>query len=76
METKTTNEINCLRNQRDAEWVRVDELTKRLNSVMNVRNDEKAMRLLIIDIQLELSQSRNGFCKHNREVGDCYECEE
>ncbi len=28
-----------------------EELNKKLSSVMNVRNDEKAMRLLIIEIQ-------------------------
>jgi len=35
-------------------FVEVDELNKYLSSVMNVRNNEKSMRLLIIDLQQKI----------------------
>ena len=34
-------------------WVSVDDLQKEFSSVMNTRNNEKAMRLLIIEIGLK-----------------------
>lgn len=37
-----------------AYFVEVEELDKYLSSVMNVRNDEKAMRLMIIDLQQKI----------------------
>ena len=37
-------------------WVSVESLNTRLNTVMNVRQDETAMRRLIIDIQKELKR--------------------
>ena len=41
----------------ESEWVAVDDLNKRLSTVMNVRNNEKDMRMLIIEIQLNLRQN-------------------
>lgn len=37
-------------------FVEVDELNKYLSSVMNIRNDEKTMRNMIIDLQKELKE--------------------
>ena len=39
---------------KDEQWVSLESLKKRLNTVMNVRNNEKSMRLLIIELQQEL----------------------
>ncbi len=50
------NDYNTLKERLSERWVTIDSLTKRLNTVMNVRNDEEAMRELIIDIQLELGR--------------------
>ena len=46
------------RNVEIKKYVFIEELNKRLSSVMNVRNNEKAMRLMIIDIQMEIMQKR------------------
>jgi len=40
----------------DKKWILVDELNKELGSVMNVRNDEKEMRRIIIDMQLSIKR--------------------
>lgn len=43
---------------RKENWVDVYDINKRLSSVMNVRCDEKEMRKLIIDIQLEFQNKQ------------------
>ena len=39
------------RDYKDKQWVSLEDIKKELSSVMNTRNDEKAMRKLIIEIQ-------------------------
>ena len=48
--------VNCVYSNK--KWVLIEDLTKRLNSVMNVRCDEKMIRKLIIDIQKELGEKQ------------------
>ena len=42
----------------DKKWIAIDSLHKRLSTVMNVRNNEKDMRLLFIEIQREYHKYR------------------
>lgn len=37
-------------------WVSVKSLKPRLSTIMNTRNNEKSMRLLIIELQKELGE--------------------
>lgn len=46
--------VRCGIGTDEQKWIAADKLNKRLSSVMNVRNDEKAMRKLIIEIQQEI----------------------
>ena len=46
------------RDKQKERYVNIKSLQKRLNSVMNVRNNEEMMRNLIIDIQLELKNEK------------------
>lgn len=57
-----TNHVNRLedydnlKGRLSEKWVTVKSLNKRLNTIMNVRQDEQCMRRLIIDMQLELQK--------------------
>ena len=56
LEIKTIEQIQYFeyKDKQKEKWVKLENLNRRLSSIMNVRNDEKMMRLLIIDLQLEL----------------------